>query len=549
MLAENNKQQTKDDGSSARRSAVLGWLLGLGIVALAAGVRLLNIGAQPFWLDEGYSWWDAQQTLARLWTLVPQCDPHPPLYFLALKGWMNEFGDSSQALRALSALFGVATTAVVILAGREIDSRVGWLAGLLFAFTPFQIDYGREARPYALLCFGAALMAFGALRIARNVHQNTSHVEQITASGKDGERPANRTLCGWLSLLTGGVIVLWTNNTAIFLVIAMLTAFGILLLVDRSSRSLVKPLIICSVLMIVLWLPYLPVVFAQTDGVINDFWIPSPDSWHLVEELSGLIGLNVHAAVLWAALVLLGGLLLIWRNRSRRECILLACLIVVPIALNYVFSMTVRPIFLSRAMIGITPAVVIVMAVAVLFLKWKWLRYAAIGAVLVAHGGALYLWHLADRGNEPWDRIARELAPVGATRTTANNDELVLLTANELALPLEHAFEELHVAVPVQGAPANFPSPGLHARYPSGKCAPSLLNQDLSSIARAIARYRVIYFITRANNVYDPGDRILKLLRATGYTETSEENFAPGSLEVYKFVSRQLPSLPKRATG
>jgi hypothetical protein len=107
-----------------------------------------------------------------------------------------------------------------------------------------------------------------------------------------------------------------------------------------------------------------------------------------------------------------------------------------------------------------------------------------------------------------------------------------------LALPLKHAFEDLHINVPVQGAPANFPSPDMAARYPSGKCAPSLLNQDLSAIASTISRYHVIYFITRTNNVYDPGNRVVQLLRSIGYTQTKEKNFAPGSLEVHQFVAR-----------
>lgn len=532
----NNQAPLPEYKFSTSRLTTAQWVMAIGIVALAAILRLVDIGEEPLWLDEGYSWWDAQQSLSRLWSLVPLCDPHPPLYFLALKGWIGEFGDSSQAMRALSALFGVATTVVVILAGREIDTRVGWLAGLMFALSPFQIFYGREARPYALLCFGAALMVLGALRIVRLTRQQY----MAANAGGEGTPEKHRLLRGWVSLIAGGSIVLWTNNTAIFLVAAMLTAFGVLLLFDRPSRTLLKPLIICTVLIVVLWLPYLPVVLEQTRGVVDDFWIPTPSSaWRIVEELSGPIAWSVHDAVVWAALVLLGGLLLMWRRDRWREGVLLACLIALPIALNYVFSVMVRPIFLSRSMIGITPAVVIAMAVAVLFIKSAWLRHAAVAGLLLAHIGVLPTWDDPDLAKEPWDEIAQALASESGQPNA--DDEIVLLTANELALPLEHALKDLHVTIPVQGAPANFPSPGMHARYPSGKCAPSLLNQDLSAIARMIERYRVVHFITRTNNVYDPDNRIVKLLRSVGYAQIKERDFSPGELEVYKFVLRHKP--------
>jgi mannosyltransferase len=518
---------------------IVQWSIGVGIAFIAAAIRLLDIGSQPLWLDEGYSWWDAQQTLARLWSLVPQCDPHPPLYFLALKGWMNAFGDSSQALRAMSALLGVGTTAIVILAGREINAKVGWLAGLLFALTPFQIDYGREARPYALLCFGASLIVLGALRLLRSIRANT---ESTTPSVG-----ARRRLADWSVLLFGCVVVLWTNNTAIFIVAAVLLAFALCLVVDKSTRVLLKPLLVCAAIIFALWLPYIPVVLAQAHGVINDFWIPPPSRWYVTDELSGLIGLSVHDAVLWACIALLGGFIVLWSRKFRHAATLLLCLIVGPILCNFVFSITIRPIFLSRAMIGITPAVVILMAAAVVLMRRDWLRYGALSALLVAHIGALYVWHVSDQGNEPWDRIARELIPAASKATLSSSDEIVLLTANELALPLEHALEDLHARVPIRGVPADFPSPGLHARYPSGKCAPSLLDQDLTAVARTIARYPVVYFVTRKDNVYDPGNRIVKLLSSIGYVETRQDNFAPGSLEVYKFVAQQLPSLQTRS--
>lgn len=114
-------------------------------------MRFANVGVLPLWLDEGYSWWDAQQSLSDLWHLVPQCDPHPPLYAMLLKLWVSAFGDTTTGLRAMSAVAGVITTGFVMLAGRELGLRHALIAGLIFATAPFQVQFAQEARPYALL--------------------------------------------------------------------------------------------------------------------------------------------------------------------------------------------------------------------------------------------------------------------------------------------------------------------------------------------------------------------------------------------------------------
>src|SRR4051812_50124825 len=37
--------------------------------------------SEPLWNDEGFTWWAIGQSWHDLWTLVPQGDPHPPLYY------------------------------------------------------------------------------------------------------------------------------------------------------------------------------------------------------------------------------------------------------------------------------------------------------------------------------------------------------------------------------------------------------------------------------------------------------------------------------------
>jgi uncharacterized membrane protein len=497
------------------------WLLNGLTLLVALALRLYHIDSQALWLDESYSWWDAEQRWSDLWALVPECDPHPPLYFGLLKIWIGAFGDSTAVLRVLSAFLGTATCALVILAGRELAPRVGWLAGVLFALTPFQIEFGREARPYSLLCFGAALLLWGALRFARK------HIENQPS------QPYLRAGAG--AILAGGVIVLWTNDTSILIVCALSLAFLIWQRIepDRTQTLLGLGALIAALLL--LWLPYLPRMLEQLHGVMNDFWIPRPEGWRLPNELRSLVSVSDYDAVWWAVAAVAGGVALTWRLGMRRQAVLLGCLAVLPVLFNYVISMITHPIFIARAMIGVTPAIVVALAAAACMQSGTTLRHTAMLALLAAHLLALDKWRDEYQGKEPWDLIARDV--ITATDDDKPHDGIVLLAANELALPLSHAFEDIHAAaVPLQGAPANFPSPGLHARYPSGKCAPSVQDQDLRPLESVLARHRHVYFVTRTNNAYDPGNRISHFLQADGYTQTRVKTYMPGHLEIHEFV-------------
>ena len=489
------------------------WQAWVAILALAAFLRLYGIGSEPLWLDEAYSWWDARQTLDDLWRLVPQCDPHPPLYAAALKIWMMVAGESAAAMRALGALLGVATTAVVLLAGREISPRAGWIAGLLAAIAPFQIEFAHEARPYALVALGSSLVVFGTLRVLR------THREAV-----DG-RP------GWVALIAGLVVALWSNNTSVLLLAALgVMALG-LLGIDPKSRSLKSPILIAAAVVALLWLPYLPTYLMQAAGVASDFWIPRADLRRVWNELRFVVGLGSYTLLGALALLWVAGLVALWRRGLQREALLLAGLVVLPVALNFLVSVTVKPILLARALIGIGPPFVVPLAAALAAIDGRRLRYGTItGLAALRVAAVLPLYTDVDR-KEQWDDIARYIV-----RET-DRDALVLLVPNELALPLGHALAATEAKVAMRGVPVDFPAPGRAARYPSGKCTPSAVGQDLRPLARAVRDRRMVVVVTRRNNVYDPQESTQAMLRSLGLRLAHTREFTPGQLRVQTFLT------------
>ncbi|SDM99248.1 Dolichyl-phosphate-mannose-protein mannosyltransferase [Halogranum gelatinilyticum] len=126
----------------------------LAVVLVGAVLlRLPRLGTQSLWTDEIYSV-AVRASLSVPDLLVMPQDPHPPLYYLLLRGWMTVFGTSPGAVRAFSVLCSVAAVYVAYsLATRLFDDRTGLVVAALLAVSVFHIHVGRTARMYALFVF------------------------------------------------------------------------------------------------------------------------------------------------------------------------------------------------------------------------------------------------------------------------------------------------------------------------------------------------------------------------------------------------------------
>jgi mannosyltransferase len=119
----------------------------LVIVALGGFLRVYQIGSKGLWLDEAFSVWLGWQPVGEMLGWLMRIDQHPPLYYALLHLWMA-LGDGAATVRALSALCGTLTIPVVYLLGRRLaDGKVGLLAALILAVSPFHVRFAQETRP------------------------------------------------------------------------------------------------------------------------------------------------------------------------------------------------------------------------------------------------------------------------------------------------------------------------------------------------------------------------------------------------------------------
>jgi uncharacterized membrane protein len=131
--------------------------LGAVIAVVLIGVVLRFVVRSDLWLDEALTVNISRLPLGEIRTAL-RIDGAPPLYYVLLHGWMALFGEGNFAVRSLPALLGILALPLAYEAGRRIggpDSgqahRVGIVALLLVAASPYAIRYSSENRMYILV--------------------------------------------------------------------------------------------------------------------------------------------------------------------------------------------------------------------------------------------------------------------------------------------------------------------------------------------------------------------------------------------------------------
>jgi mannosyltransferase len=149
-------------GDLAERAMRVPWLWPTLLTAILGWYQL---GRPELWRDELASWSFATRPLPDLFTTVRHADANHLAYYLLLHYWIAAFGDSVDAMRALSVLAMTGAAACVTLAGRRLaGTRAGLLAGLVFALVPSVSRFAQEIRSYALDVLVATLAMLLLLR-------------------------------------------------------------------------------------------------------------------------------------------------------------------------------------------------------------------------------------------------------------------------------------------------------------------------------------------------------------------------------------------------
>jgi 4-amino-4-deoxy-L-arabinose transferase-like glycosyltransferase len=410
----------------------------VAVVALVAlAVRVIGIDRATLWYDEVLT---AQAVAMPALDLIPERlrNTQSPMFYLLLHV-LGVPTDSIFLVRLPAALFGVATVVAGMFAARALaEPRAGWMAGLLFAFTPILVDYSQEARPYTALTFGVVLALCGAARVVRHPRLAAAVVQRRPQAGS---RRGSASLRGaWLLLIGGSVWAFFMLPVGVLLWPALDCAIACLALAPHSRwRRLVRPWIAHRIICVMISLPLALALSSAIYAHAGHYWFRTPTAatfWQttakaLFFQFAGdpgtVVGDRTRAIlVVLVVVVALFGVLSIHRRHGVAAIALTASFLPL-LVLGLVTIHT--PVWVDRYLLIATSAFTLILAIG-LAAAWPW----HLGRAIAAGIFVLVLLQLRDLQNG--SRRA-DWRPLVATVSSAPH-EIFLVAAHNHQLPEIH---------------------------------------------------------------------------------------------------------------
>jgi hypothetical protein len=281
-------------------------------------LRLYGLGDKPFWMDEITSLHRATATVPHL-IADSLHQNHYPTYFLLL--WLvARIGTSPWMLRLPSAVFGAAGAWLACeIGGQAAGARAGAIAGLLMAFSPFEIQLGQEARSYTLVSCLILVALSGLVRLAQEPSLAALPLR------RDGALRSP-----WLAYCVGTAAALIVLNVAVpWLIASNLGALAIAHRAGAARRGFLRNWGLAQLLIFAIWLPLLIAVYIGSRGrILNGVgWAPAATLetiWGILApvyllRISSFITLDLAPAAIPALSLALVALVAIGAWRLRRE--------------------------------------------------------------------------------------------------------------------------------------------------------------------------------------------------------------------------------------
>jgi len=380
------------------------------LLGLAGVLRLAWLGHASLWIDELFSVYWSQLDLGFLVGQGARVETNPPGYYILLHGWMDLFGTTESAIRALSGLVSVATVLVVYGIGRMMfDRPTARLAGLFMAVNPLSIMFAQEARSHAL---SALIDGVGLLSLAGYARHR-----QIIG----------RRSWPWLAAFVLAMIASASvHYTSLLFVAACFGAIGLQVLAQRPFPAGEAIVWTAAGLLVMLALTPLLILAASLSGSNNLVWIPPPTAWSVLGFFVYLLfPLPQSNPFLTGTLLALATLLIgaglaspRWRLGSPRFCLLvlipgLYCALLIG-------GSWLRPMLLVRVASWLLIPICLILARTVLGQSRPWRGSVACTLVLIAFLFSDWYYYFVDT-KEDW----REAARLGVTDPRCTGPVLV----------------------------------------------------------------------------------------------------------------------------
>lgn len=340
------------------------------VVSLLGSTFTLYV--QSLRLDEAQSIWVATKSIHEILKFTAE-DVHVPLYFITLHFWLQVFGTSVAMARTLSLIFFLMSFfGLYALALKLGDRNVTLLAMMLFSLSPFLVWYSTETRMYTLF-------------VLVTIINNIFFLRFLQSNGANGK----------LGLLLSNVFGFYTHYFFTLLVAAQgifLIVKAVSSLLQKKTERLRRTLLLFAALVggaLVFFVPWLWYVKRLGFAAYTQPLISPPTSYNLFQAFFNFIfgfqpqGVQSVLVSFWPLLGMMVLLIFTQRmsNRPNNLSYMLAATFL-PITIAFLVSF-IRPIFLPRYLIFVTPTFFITIAWVIMVFAKKIFLPALIAAVLL----------------------------------------------------------------------------------------------------------------------------------------------------------------------
>lgn len=346
----------------------------LSILFVSSFLRIYRIDFQSVWIDEVNTFVQSDPNLSFSETYETlKLDLQPPLYFYLLKIMLAVFGYTTFILRLFSALFGVAGVYAVYILGKELyHKKAGIYASLVLCFNYFHIYYSQEARPYSFLFFFTTLSFYYLIRFIKAPSNKRAIAYGITSC-----------------------LMLYGHPYGIFSFFSQYVILLICFIQTEKTFKLAffKHIFLAGFISIVLYIPAIQLFLNAAN--ISSFWIPMPGPTVFTLLLNDFFGYSEFLMAIVYLLIIfvlikvfsvkeetnfLGG---IRSNKLFSGFVVLTIWITICILIPFIRSHLQIPMIVPRYLIGILPAIVILISIGLAHIEQKTLRTLILALIII----------------------------------------------------------------------------------------------------------------------------------------------------------------------
>ena len=345
------------------------------VLCIAAVLRFYHIDYQSVWLDEIHTLNEAnpQLSLPGVYSSVLGSDPHPPLYFILVHYIFIIFGYSSFVLKMFSAITGIAGIFAVYLLGKELmDKRAGIYAAVLVTLNYFHLYYSQEGRMYSLVFLTTTLSFYFLARFIKYPSVKSAFVSAIFS-----------------------LLMIYSHFFSLFTLFAqyLILLFFIIKPFNVARKKFIYYCLISGITTLALYLPALGLL--KKTASITSIWIPMPALDVYTQIFKDFFGQS-ETVLFFALLAVAVFFIRLFKENDLEKFrldpgkdklvfsfILLFPWILVTLLLPLIRTYTSLPMLINRYFITILPAVILIIAIGLSYIRNRIVRYGIFSAIIL----------------------------------------------------------------------------------------------------------------------------------------------------------------------